>query len=150
MTADSSWPERSSADFSSRERSSVDEAAVWARMTAVYAAFQAGDPDAVDAVMDRQVTIWDSAEPAMVRGLAALQDLRTRRPTDAAAPTVTAVEATDPVIDIWGDTALLRHRLRVRFAGDVADEVIRNTSVWRRVDGQWFAVHNHEDVLPAG
>ena len=24
---------------------------------------------------------------------------------------------------------------------------IRNTSVWRKVDGRWLCVHNHEDVV---
>ena len=128
---------------------SPDEEAVWARMRGVYTAFEAKDPAAVDAVMDPRVTIWDSAEPGLVRGLAELQALRLRRPSDSDAPAVASIEATDPVIDIWGDTALLRHLLRVRFTGDVPDEVIRNTSVWRRTDGRWFAVHNHEDVLPS-
>jgi ketosteroid isomerase-like protein len=25
---------------------------------------------------------------------------------------------------------------------------VRNTSVWRRRNGEWLCVHNHEDVLP--
>ena len=119
---------------------------VWRQMQQVYAGFLAGDPAAVDALLDVDVTIWDSAEPELVRGLDGLQTLRSRRPTGGS-PTVTEIRATDPVIDVWGDTALLRHRLRIVFTGDRADQVLRNTSVWRRTGSGWRAVHNHEDVL---
>jgi hypothetical protein len=74
--------------------------------------------------------------------------LRAARPVASSeAPQIAALEATDPVIDVWGDVALLRHVLRVRYSGGAPDEVVRNTSVWRRQDGRWLAVHNHEDVL---
>jgi ketosteroid isomerase-like protein len=36
--------------------------------------------------------------------------------------------------------------LLVDFA-DAPTERIRNTSVWRKVDGRWLCVHNHEDVV---
>ena len=129
---------------------SWDEAAIWAAMTGVYDAFLAADPDRVDAVMHPQVTIWDSVEPGLVRGLDGLRELRSRRPAPTPdAPRVAAIEATEPVIDVFGDVAVLRHLLRVRFAGDAQPaERVRNTSVWRRVHGRWLAVHNHEDVLP--
>lgn len=125
-----------------------DEQQVWDAMRAVYQAFLAGDPAAVDALLHPGVTIWDSAEPQLAIGLDALQELRTRRPADGTAPTVAALVATDPVVTVWGDIALLRHLLTVTFAepGQAAESV-RNTSVWRRVDGRWLAVHNHEDVL---
>ena len=53
------------------------------------------------------------------------------------------------MIDVFGDIALVRHVLIVRFPPDagVPDERIRNTSVWRRTDGRWLCIHNHEDVV---
>ena len=57
-----------------------------------------------------------------------------------------ALDAVDPVIDVWGDTALARHWLTVRFAGGPEPLSVRVTTVWRQVDGRWLAVHNHEDV----
>jgi ketosteroid isomerase-like protein len=127
---------------------SEDEAAVWAAMNQIYEGFLARDSARVDTLMHPDVTIWDSEEPKLASGLAELQAVRSRRPTDPSAPTVTELRATEPVIDIWGDTALVRHVLLVTYAGDeTPDQVVRNTSVWRRVDGQWLAVHNHEDVL---
>lgn len=127
-----------------------DEQAVWDAMRSVYAGFLARDAAASDLHLAEDVTIWDSAEPGLIRGLEQLQRLRARRPAGSAGPMVVAIEATEPVIDVWGDTALLRHLLRVRFAGgQPADEVVRHTSVWRRTHGGWLAVHNHEDVLAA-
>lgn len=131
-----------------------DAAEVWDAMRAVYRGFLAGDRAAVDLHLAPEVTIWDSAEPAMVFGLAELAQLRDRRgaapdePPAADQPQVADIAATEPVIDVWGDTALLRHRLVVSFtAPGPAPEVVRNTSVWRRTRGRWLAVHNHEDVL---
>jgi ketosteroid isomerase-like protein len=125
-----------------------DQEAVWASMTRIYELFMAGDSASVDTLMHPDVTIWDSDEPAMATGLTELRAIRARRPVDPDAPKVVAIEATDPVIEVWGDIALVRHVMRVRFSPeDVPDQVVRNTSVWRRVDGTWLAAHNHEDVL---
>ena len=121
---------------------------IWAAMRAVYAGFLAGDPAAVDRHLAPAVTIWDSSEVELVLGLSALAELRSRRPPPGpGGPAVVDLVATDPLVDVWGETALLRHRVRVVFAGDRPDELVRNTSVWRLVQGQWIAVHNHEDVL---
>jgi ketosteroid isomerase-like protein len=127
----------------------ADEAEVWARVRASYAGFLAGDPDAVDALLHPDVTIWDSAEYPLTRGLAELRDLRTRRPRDPGALTAVRLDATDPVIDVWGDTALVRHILDVELS-DGTRETVRNTSVWRRTEGAWLAVHNHEDIAGGG
>lgn len=121
---------------------------VWDAMRAVYAGFLAGRPGDVDAHLHADVTIWDSGHEPLVQGLAGLAALRAARPSaGGAGPRVTDLAATDPVVDVWGDVAVLRHVLRVRFDG-APDEVVRNTSVWRRQpDGRWLAVHNHEDVV---
>jgi ketosteroid isomerase-like protein len=126
-----------------------DEAEVWARVRAIYAGFLARDPDGVDALLHPDVTIWDSAQFPLTRGLGELADLRTRRPADPGAPTAVRLDARDPVIDVWGDTALVRHVLIVELS-DGMQETVRNTSVWRRTAGAWLAVHNHEDIAGGG
>ena len=68
--------------------------------------------------------------------------MRDRRPPGAPPA---AIEASDPVIDVWGDIALVRHLLTVVESGQTTR--VRNTSVWRSQDGEWLCVHNHEDVL---
>jgi ketosteroid isomerase-like protein len=125
-----------------------DEAEVWARVRAIYDGFLAGDTDGVDALLHRDVTIWDSAEFPISRGLRQLREMRRRRPRDPGATTVSRLDAKDPVIDVWGDTALVRHVLIVELS-DGTHETVRNTSVWR-TEGAWLAVHNHEDIAGGG
>ena len=126
----------------------TDESEVWARMRAIYDGFLAGDTEGVDALLQRDVTIWDSAEFPLTRGLEQLREMRSRR-REPGAPTVIRLDATDPVIDVWGDTALVRHILTVELS-DGTRETVRNTSVWRRAEGAWLAVHNHEDIAGGG
>jgi ketosteroid isomerase-like protein len=126
--------------------SGVDDDAreIWAAVNAVYAGFLAGDREAIDANIARDATIWDSAHEPLVRGREALDALRDARP--AQGPRPVALDATDPVIDVFGDVAVVRHVLVVEVDGGPPQR-IRNTSVWRRLDGRWLCVHNHEDVV---
>jgi hypothetical protein len=127
----------------------TDEAEVWTRVRAIYDGFLAADTERVDGLLNRDVTIWDSAEFPLARGLEQLRDLRKRRRSDPGAPRVTGLDAKDPVIDVWDGTALVRHLLIVEMS-DGTRQTVRNTSVWRRVEGAWLAVHNHEDVAGGG
>jgi ketosteroid isomerase-like protein len=116
---------------------------VWAAVTAVYRDFLAGDRDAIDRRLADDVTIWDSAHEPLVRGKPDLDVVRDARPADGPQPV--DLEATDPVIDVFGDVAVVRHVLVARFPDNA--QRIRNTSVWRLGDGEWRCVHNHEDVV---
>ena len=124
-----------------------DAEEVWAAVTAIYRGFLAGDRDAIDLRLAKDVTIWDSAHEPLVRGKQALDAVRDARPAEGPSPT--RLDATEPVIDVFGDIALVRHVLAVEFGPDtsVASGRIRNTSVWRRIDGAWLCVHNHEDLI---
>ena len=122
---------------------------IWAATLDIYAGFLAGDRPRIDAHLHPDGTFWDSEEAELIQGETALQATRDRRPVaqDPATPAVVALDAADPVIDVWGDVALARHWVTVRFADDRADpQDVRVTTVWRRVDGRWLAAHNHEDV----
>ncbi|GIF23259.1 ketosteroid isomerase-like protein [Actinoplanes tereljensis] len=125
-----------------------DQQAIWAAINDLYQGFLAGDRARVDGHLRPDATVWDSEEPALAHGKAELDALRAARPSGPDAPAVTGIETYLPVIDVYGDTAVLRHVLVVRFDTRVP-EVVRNTSVWRKSDGRWRASHNHEDVLPA-
>ena len=120
---------------------------LWAAVNAIYDGFLADDREAIDANISPDATIWDSAHAPLVRGMVELDAVRDARPSDGPSPT--ALEATDPVIDIFGDVGVVRHVLVARFAPETGEpeQRIRNTSVWRRTDGRWLCVHNHEDVL---
>jgi ketosteroid isomerase-like protein len=111
--------------------------AVWAAVNGIYAGFMAGDRAAIDANISPDATIWDSDHEPLLRGKAELDAVRDARLAGGPIPTI---EAHDPVIDVYGDLAVVRHLLT---AGDIR---IRNTSVWRKIDGRWLCIHNHEDV----
>jgi ketosteroid isomerase-like protein len=121
----------------------TDAAEVWAAVNAIYAGFLAGDRAAIDANISPDATVWDSAHEPLLRGKSYLDAVRDARPADGARPT--DLRATDPVIDVFGDLALVRHVLLVQLPDST--ERIRNTSVWRRIDGRWVCIHNHEDVV---
>jgi ketosteroid isomerase-like protein len=121
-----------------------EEAAVWQRVNAIYAGFLAGDRAAIDRNLAPDATMWDSEHEPLIRGKAELDAVRDARPTGGAAPT--ALEARDPVIDVLGDVAVVRHLLVATFA-DQPEIRVRNTSVWRRDGDEWLCAHNHEDVI---
>ena len=122
----------------------TDQEAVWAAVQAIYAGFLAGDRAAIDANISPEATVWDSAHEPLVRGREQLDAVRDARPPGGPVPS--GLAAQDPVIDVFGDVALVRHVLVATFDG-LPDERIRNTSVWREVDGRWLCIHNHEDVV---
>lgn len=122
-----------------------DRAALWSAVTAIYEGFLAGDRAAIDRNISPDATVWDSEHEPLLRGKADLDAVRDARPADGPKPV--DLVASDPVIDVYGDVGVVRHLLTVRFDGR-PDERIRNTSVWRRVDGRWLCVHNHEDARP--
>lgn len=119
----------------------ADEAAVWAAVLEIYDAFLAGDRKAIDARIAPDATIWDVVHEPLLHGKAE----RDARP--AGGPKPTALHATEPVLDVYGDTAVVRHRLTAELP-DGRRLRVRNTSVWRRDDDRWLCVHNHEDLLP--
>ena len=119
----------------------ADQAAVWSAVQGIYDAFLAGDRAAIDARIAPEATIWDAFHEPLLRGKAD----RDARP--AGSPTPTALHATEPVVDVYGDTAVVRHRLTAELP-DGTQLHVRNTGVWRRDGDRWLCVHNHEDRLP--
>ncbi|MFF3176513.1 nuclear transport factor 2 family protein [Streptomyces sp. NPDC057900] len=130
--------------------------AVWSVITGMYAAYTRQDRAAIDACLAPDATIWDSAAAPLLCGKADLDRVRDERPGAEEGPQETGLEAYDPVIDIFGDLALLRYWLRVDFAPDgcgapLVPEIVRNTAALRRYEDQvWRIVHLHEDVQQAG
>jgi len=125
----------------------ADAQEVWAAVNAIYGGFLAGDRGAIDQRIAPEATIWDSAHEPLLRGRQELDAVRDARPEDGPRPS--SLEATEPVIDVFDDVALVRHVLVVGFSpeSELKAQRIRNTSVWRKTEGGWLCVHNHEDVV---
>lgn len=109
-----------------------------------------GDRTAFDTALDANVTVWESADTRLLRGIDQLNELR--------GPAVAASERTSPLpcvtpteieTDHWGDTGLIRYVLEVReSAGSAILETVRVTDVVRRSDRGWQIVHHHAQDLP--
>ena len=110
--------------------------------------FLAGDRQTADDFIHQDVTLWDSVVPELIMGLDGLNALRDARPASAGPSSVKEICNENPVIDIYGDIAVVRYDLFVRFKNEAPDEIIRNSAVWRRFPEGWLVIHNHEDVLP--
>lgn len=124
----------------------TDQTEIWDAVLDMYDGFLTGDRARIDRHIHDDATVWDSEEPDLAIGRHQLDEIRSRRPSDPGANQVTDLKASSPVIDVWDDTAVCRHLLLVTFA-DAPAQHVRNTGVWRRFDGRWQLVHNHEDVL---
>jgi ketosteroid isomerase-like protein len=132
--------------------SAVDEQQVWAAQRAMYDGFLAGDPDAVDAHLHPDATIWLTETLDLVRGTAGLDERRAQRPSGDGVPKARRLDIEDPVTTFWGeDTALTQHFLRVRYSGDAApEELMRVSGAWRLIDERWVMVANHEEQVEGG
>ena len=128
----------------------ADQHSIWAEQKEMYAGFLAGDRSRIDRRIHPDVTIWDSEAEPLARGLGDLNAIRAKRPRGAAQPVVTELLVRGPIITVYGDTAIGRHVLVVHMElpdGKVSSETMRVSSAWRRIDGEWWVVHSHEDVF---
>lgn len=131
------------------DQTSVDAQWLSAAVTDMYDAYMAADRARADSYIAQDVTIWDTDHEPLVFGLSGLNELRDSRPAGSV-EAVAGIDVTEPLVDIWGDMAVVRHTFTVRYVDPAAaPERVRNTAVWQRRDGRWLIVHNHEDVLPA-
>jgi ketosteroid isomerase-like protein len=121
-------------------------AAIAAGIDDMYAAFLAGDRRRFDAHLHADVTTWETHLPGPLRTRGELDAYRDERDAAGRRPRLTALDATDKHIDVWGDAAVARYVLVAR-GPDGAAEHTRVTDVLRRVDGRWLIVHHHAELV---
>ena len=129
------------------QRDRNDAEIIWGNIRKMLDGFMAKDRAGTDAFIADDVTLFDSEERDLIHTLVGLNLLRDRRPSDGSGPKLLGIDNIKPVISIHGDLAIARYELHVRTEGGVHDEYIRNTAVWRRENGEWKCIHNHEDKL---
>ena len=129
------------------QRDRNDAEIIWGNIRKMLDGFMAKDRAGTDAFIADDVTLFDSEERDLIHTLVGLNLLRDRRPSDGSGPKLLGIDNIKPVISIHGDLAIARYELHVRTEGGVHDEYIRNTAVWRRENGEWKCIHNHENKL---
>lgn len=128
-------------------------------LESMYSAYLAGDRDAIDAVLDDNLTMFDSSHRDLITGFDELNAVRAARGSSPSALNETALTMTDVRVVEHGELLLLLlFGLRVDFreAGAPPDttitpELSRNSALLR-CDSErgWLIVHLHEDVVDAG
>ena len=127
----------------------ADKDYIWNGVLTMYEGFIEKDRPKIDQFINEDCTVWDSSERDLAFGISGLNAVRARRPHDPSAPKPEKIDATDPVIDIFGDFAIARHYLKVSYVDNASPtREIRNTGIWRKFPQGWQLVHNHEDELP--
>lgn len=126
-----------------------DQRYIWNGVLTMYEGFIEKNRPKIDQFIHEDCTVWDSHERDLAFGIKGLNEVRARRPQDPSAPQVERIDATDPVITIYGDMAVARHYLKVIYVNNASpSREIRNTGVWKKFEKGWQLVHNHEDELP--
>ena len=126
-----------------------DQRYIWNGVLTMYEGFIEKNRPKIDQFIHEDCTVWDSSERDLAFGLKGLNEVRARRPQDPSAPQVERIDASDPVINIYGDMAVARHYLKVVYVNHASPtREVRNTGVWKKFDKGWQLVHNHEDELP--
>ncbi|MFC9627020.1 nuclear transport factor 2 family protein [Streptomyces sp. NPDC056930] len=122
--------------------SAADADAVWAVLTGMYEAYDAGDRARIDQALDPRATVWDSATDPLLLGKPDLDRIRDARPAAGEGPQETGLTAYDRTTDDFGDIAVLCYWLRVDFAPAPdgtpgRPELIRNTVILHRAGETW-------------
>lgn len=121
----------------------IDEDEAWRAVASVYEAYLARDSAGMIAAFTDECTLWSTDNPRIRYGHemkeAARQPKEWRGPLE--------LFGSNPVVTIWGDTALVLNDLTAVFDDTSLNESLRVTNVLRKVAGRWQVVHQHEEAI---
>jgi ketosteroid isomerase-like protein len=130
---------------------STDAHEVEQAIRGMFRRFAEHDPDGVEAALHPQCTVWDVFTPELIMGVEERRRFHAADQAQAQARGALSMDIDEPVIDVWGDTAVARYVLHFRYLPPNAVEgSVRITSVLRRTAGRWLIVHHHEGLVPGG
>lgn len=117
----------------------------------VYRAFADGQVHRIEEALAPECTVWDVFTPELIHGREERARFHAADQAQMRARGPLRWSLGEPLIDVWGDTAVARYVLEFEYlpprptAGRV-----RITDVLRRRDGGWRIVHHHEGLVPTG
>lgn len=124
--------------------------AVLQTVKAVWQRFEAQDPQGMLALLAEEYTVWDTFQPQLVTKETIAAYVRKDFAQSAARGPLTRRTA-DYVIDVWGDTALVRFTTWFQYQPpNPVSHHGRTTVVLRRRPEGWRLVHVHEGERPSG
>ena len=129
----------------------MDSREISALIRGIYEAFAAGDVDVIEEALAEDCTVWDVFTPQLIRGRKERERFHAADQGQKASRGALSWNLHEPLIDVFGDTAIARYVLEFTYAPPRAVEgTIRITDVLRRLGGRWRIVHHHEGTVPSG
>lgn len=128
------------------EQLTGDQAAVWAVVTDLYAAYLDGDRLRLESHLAPDCTMWESTQV----DLRSKQDLVAARVSGVprpAGPEPHALVAEPVTITVIGDLAVEAYTLRALFADESLNQSLRCTSGLTRTGTRWQFLHHYEELL---
>lgn len=125
--------------------------AVAAAIHGMFQRFAEHDEAGTEAALHPDCTVWDLFVPDLIVGVEARRKFHADDQKQAQARGPLTLNIDEPLVDVWGDTALARYFLHFRYEPpNAVSGTVRITSVLRRTEGKWLIVHHHEGLLPGG
>jgi hypothetical protein len=123
----------------------------WRPIFQVYDSFMRGDEAAINAVFDRQCTIWDVFEPELIRGRAEQDAFHERDRAQLLTRGKLTLDVKPVQLDVQGAVAWARYYVDFEYAPpNAAAGRVRVTDVLKLTQGEWIILHHHEGLSPAG
>jgi len=117
----------------------------------MFDAFANHTPGGIEDHMDPDATVWDVFTPHLIRGTAERNKFHSDDQEQMQQRGELTFNIDDPVVDVWGNTALARYYLTFKYEPPNATEGrVRISNVFIKKDGHWKIVHHHEGMVPTG
>jgi uncharacterized protein (TIGR02246 family) len=128
-----------------------DSRAIASLIRGIYEAFAGGNIGAIESALADDCTVWDVFTPQLIKGREQRERFHEADQRQKSSRGALTWRLDEPLIDVWGDTAIARYVLEFAYAPPrVVEGTIRITDVLRKRDGRWRIVHHHEGTMPSG
>ena len=129
----------------------TDSQAIAELVRGIYEAFADGNVVAIEDALADDCTVWDVFTPQLVRGREERRRFHADDQRQKSSRGALTWRLGEPLVDVWGDTAVARYVLEFAYAPPRAVEgTLRITDVLRKRGDRWWIVHHHEGTMPSG